>query len=1039
MHLLELALADLQQGRYQEAAAICDQVLAQDPENDTAYNILGLIHHQAGNKEEAIAYTRRAVAAAPDNLARLCNLGCMLQAADRFAEAEATLRHALSLEPNFPEALYNLGLCLHRQGRIEEAASAYEQALALRPDYGEALYNLGVLYRAAGRLDLAENALQRCLSLEPDHAPTIKELGLTLYHSGRLPEAADYFQRLTTLTPQDAQAHYNLGVVLLETGRAEEAETALRTALALAPQWPEANNNMGIVLQALERYAEAEEYQRRAVQLDPGRATFWNDLGTVLQDQEKMTEAEAAYHRSLELAPDFAKTHYNFGNLFREGNRIDEAIFAYQKALIRAPDLAEAHWNLSHALLLIGRYEQGWREYEWRWRLPEHPAKPADLPEWRGEQLAPGAPLLVYCEQGMGDAIQFFRFLPLVRQRVAEVILACPPPLHSLFHASAPEGVRVVLEEQIPAVAAISACQASLLSLPYLLRITLNTLPAAVPYLRPDEVSGRRQADAVPRPEKGVLRVGVVWQGNPQNRRHYSKRCLPAELVLGRLAEVPGVRLFSLQKDREEPLPEGVTDLAPRLQSFADTAALAEQLDLVISIDTAAVHLAGALARPTWLLLPFVPPDWRWMLDRSDSPWYPTVRIWRQREPGDWHDVLHRVCQTLARAVHERELLLPPPGTERQEHQQPLPQSEKGAQRQWECLYLGLSAGQNFGWGVCSTYLAEELARRVPVHLLNEQDGSLSDAHLPGPLFAAIRGVDLEPLPQARGSRTYGYTFFENELPPIARENAKRYDLILAGSTWCRDRLQEAGIEHCAVLIQGIDPQRFFPARPDEERAADRPFTIFSGGKFELRKGQDLVLRAWKILQDKYPDMVLVTCWENVWPDTMRSMSLSPHITYTHRQGDWRQVMEQLYVDNGLDPQRIVTLGLQDNASLRRLYLDSDIGLFPNRCEGGTNLVLMEYMACGRPVIAANTSGHRDIVNAENAILLNELRPFNLTDGQGRLIARWEEADIEEIVAAVEYAYHHRQEIARLGQRAGEDLARFTWAASASQLLEHIL
>ncbi len=1038
MNLLERAIADLQLGRYQEAAAICDQVLSQDPENDAAYNILGLIHHQSGDRERAIEYTRRALAAAPDNLVRLCNLGCMLQEANRFAEAESTLRHALALEPNFPEALYNLGLCLHRQGRIEEAAAAYEQAIALRPEYGEALYNLGVLLRNAGRLDLAESTMQRCLALDPGHAPAVKELGLTLYHKGRLAEAAEYFQRLATLTPQDAQAHYNLGVVLLECGRAEEAAAAFRAALALAPEWAEAHNNMGIALQELGRNDEAHEYQRRAVQLDPGRAAFWNDLGTVLQDLEQAREAEAAYGKALELDPDHAKTHYNFGNLFREDNRLEDAIIAYQRAIIREPGLAEAHWNLSHALLLAGRYEQGWREYEWRWRLPDHPGKPADLPEWRGEELAADEPLLVYCEQGMGDAIQFFRFLPLVRQRAADVVFACAPALHSLFQESAPEGVRVVFAEQVPALAPSCARQVSLLSLPAILGTTLPTLPAAVPYLTPPETSRRRHEGAIPE-HNGQLRVGVVWQGNPRNRRHYHKRCLSADLLLGRLARIPGVQLFSLQKDRTEPLPEEVTDLAPRLDSFADTAALAEQLDLIISIDTAAVHLAGALARPTWLLLPFSPPDWRWMPDRDDSPWYATVRIWRQQAPGDWEEVLDRMCQALARAVRKQDILLPPPRQERQgEHGPSRQQAGKRPQRPWECLYLGLAAGKNFGWGVCSTYLAEELARLVPIHLLNEQDGSLADPHLPGPLFAAIRGVDLDPLPRARGTRTYGYTFFENELPPAALENAKRYDLIFAGSTWCRDRLREAGIDHCEVLVQGIDPQRFFPEPAGEVRAPGRPFTIFSGGKFELRKGQDLVLRAWKILQDKYPDMVLVTCWQNIWPDTMRSMSLSPHITYTHREGDWQTIMHQLYVDNGLDPERIVTLGLQDNRTLRRLYLDTDIGLFPNRCEGGTNLVLMEYMACGRPVIASNTSGHRDIVTRENAILLDELRPFNLADGQGRLVARWQEADIDEIVAAVEHAYHHREAIRELGRRAGEDLEKFTWTESARALLEHI-
>jgi glycosyltransferase involved in cell wall biosynthesis len=361
------------------------------------------------------------------------------------------------------------------------------------------------------------------------------------------------------------------------------------------------------------------------------------------------------------------------------------------------------------------------------------------------------------------------------------------------------------------------------------------------------------------------------------------------------------------------------------------------------------------------------------------------------------------------------------------------PHGDKGVD---QLLYLGLVAGKNYGWGVCSEYLSWELSQRINCCILNEADGTAKNPNLNGKLFQALTSVDLFPLfEQARGEENYGYTFFENELTPASLENAKKYNLVLAGSSWCRDRMLEKGIHNSGVLIQGIDPEKFYPIT--EEKTTD-DFVIFSGGKFELRKGQDLVLRAVKILQQKYPDIFLINSWYNKWPESAKLMTYSQHIQFEYQNQDWQDLMGQTYVLNGLDPARIKTLGLVANEKQREIYRQTDLGVFPNRCEGGTNLVLMEYMACGKPVIASNTSGHRDIVGSQNALLLDDLRDINITGPDGRLIARWQEPALDELVAQIEYAYHHREQIKTIGQRAGKDLKKFTWAHSARQLLDLI-
>ncbi len=348
-------------------------------------------------------------------------------------------------------------------------------------------------------------------------------------------------------------------------------------------------------------------------------------------------------------------------------------------------------------------------------------------------------------------------------------------------------------------------------------------------------------------------------------------------------------------------------------------------------------------------------------------------------------------------------------------------------------LFLGLPRGENFGWGICSRYLRQELAKRVTTCSVDYQDWNLhSNKSLPGPYFFALQDINLTTPYPARGTFNCGYTFFENELTHQSAENAGHYDLVLAGSSWCVDRLNEKDITHTDLLIQGIDPLLFYPVT--ERKSADT-FVMFSGGKFELRKGQDLVLKAFQVLHKKYRDMHLVNIWYNFWPDSMETMKRSPHIRYEAKKAPWKERMEHVYMINGIDPARVTTYEVYDNKALRDLYQSTDLGIFPNRCEGGTNLVLMEYMACAKPVVASNATGHRDIVSSDNALLLNTNDDMEINDSEGNRIARWADPSLDELIAQIEFAYHNRDVIYEIGTQAGRDLKAFTWEDSAAQLL----
>lgn len=371
-------------------------------------------------------------------------------------------------------------------------------------------------------------------------------------------------------------------------------------------------------------------------------------------------------------------------------------------------------------------------------------------------------------------------------------------------------------------------------------------------------------------------------------------------------------------------------------------------------------------------------------------------------------------------------------------------------------IYVAMPLGSMHGWGICGKYFARELSHLDQVRLItqgltpqfvpDEFEYRALSALLPppsdpitqnqplrvaAPVLMGILGESLLPCrPGLRGANTVGYTFFETHLPPEAAANAKaHYDLIATGCTWCEQRLRDAGITNVTTVIQGVDPRRFFPSTLPRQYLQDQ-FVIFSGGKFELRKGQDLVIRAVKALQDKYKDVFLVNAWFNPWPASFLTMRGSSLIRFAPVSGDYHNAINRILADNNLDPRRTLTLGPRDNSTMRLVYENTDIGLFPNRCEGGTNLVLMEYMACGKPVVASYNSGHCDVLSDSNSLRVMDHKPTPVSDGT-RQIATWYEPSLDETIARLEWAYLNREKLKPLGAQAAHDMAQCTWQRSA--------
>ncbi|HZZ44395.1 MAG TPA: tetratricopeptide repeat protein [Tepidisphaeraceae bacterium] len=621
--LLTNALAHHQAGQLPQAEALYRQILTADPNQPDALHLLGVIAHQVGQQPAAIDLIQR----------------------------------ALAVNPNNASFYNNLGEALRAVGRIQDAANAYQRAIQLDPNQADAFSNLSLVLRAHGQITQAAEAARRAVAIRPDFANGHLNLGTALVDSD--PEAAfQALSRAAQLNPNLAAAHCNLGLLLTRVNRHAEAIECCNRALAIEPRFLEALVNLSLAAINSERLDLANDAARRAIAVDPNSPMAYTNLGLACSQSLRHEDTIDALKRAIELDPNNSVFHKNLGVGFVKIGRLHEAIASFERSIQLAPDYAEGHFNYAMALLTIGDFDRGWTEYEWRWKFEQFlSANPRNLPSpWDGQKDLAGKTVVIAYEQGFGDSIQFIRYASILADRGATVALFCPEILHPLLRT-------------VPGVASCHApntppppCdfQINMLSLPRVFHTTTDTVPATTPYLTPDPekvAAWRTKMDTAKPTPSGVgsdpniksLNVGLCWTGN---HKHFNDRLrsVPAHL-LAPLATIPSITFYSLQKRpadappvTQPPFP--IIDLTNDIHDFSDTAALVANLDLVITVDTAAAHLAGALGKPVWTLIP-IGPDFRWLLNRNDSPWYPTMTLYRQSTPNDWPSVLQRILTDL--------------------------------------------------------------------------------------------------------------------------------------------------------------------------------------------------------------------------------------------------------------------------------------------------------------------------------------------------------------------------------------------------------
>jgi tetratricopeptide (TPR) repeat protein len=561
-------------------------------------------------------------------------------------EAEQIYQQILAQQPEHLDATHNLGVIASQVGRYDHAVDLIRRAITLKPDLAEAHSNLGNALKNRGLLDDAIAAYRQAIALRPNYAEAHSNLGSALREKGQLDDAIAAYCQAIVLRPDYTEAHNNLGNALRDRGQLDEAIAAYRQAIALMPHYVEAYNNLGAALAGNGQFDEAVAAFRQAIALRPDLPEAHSNLGNALRDNDQLNDAIAAYHQAIALRPNYAEALTNLGISLADKGELDDAIIAYRRAIQLKPDAADIHWDLAFLLLSMGRFAEGWEEFEWRLKdETKRLRRDFSAPQWNGEALA-GKTLLLHAEGGFGDAFQFVRYVPLLRGRAAKMILECDSALVRLFSDLPGIDEIIARGQALPAF----DYHIPLQSLPRLFKTDLTNIPNAVPYLK---VQPENQASWKARVKNdGRLKVGLVWAGSPRAKISDDLRTRGLD-VFAPLGQMPNVRFFSLQKGPESNLarPPGLemTDFTRDLNDFADTAALIENLDLVISVDTSVAHLAGALAKPVWVLIPFSS-DFRWLMDRTDSPWYPTMRLFRQKQRNDWQGVVAEMADALMEA-----------------------------------------------------------------------------------------------------------------------------------------------------------------------------------------------------------------------------------------------------------------------------------------------------------------------------------------------------------------------------------------------------
>lgn len=637
---IELAKNLHRQGLLQEASEIYQAILREEPEHAESMHLMGLIAVQSGMTKAAIDWFIKALQIEPGNPKYHNNLATAYLDLEDYVSAINEYDSAIKYKQDYIDAYFNKGIALIHLKQYEQAIEAFKHTLSLDTNFAEALILLGNSLKEVGRVSEAINSYEKAKLLTPDNASLLYNLGNAYKAQNQLNLAREQYDKCISIAPDFIGAYVNRGVVLKELGYLEEALASQEQAIAIDSKCAEAYLNSGNVLKELGRFEEALVRYDHAITNKADYIEAYLNRGVSLEKLNRSYEAIASFDKAISIYNDYAEAYFNKGRSFEKLSRFDEALACYEKAISINGEYADAYWNKSLVLLLKGQFSDGLSLYEWRWRIDKGgPEKRRfSKPMLLQEHDIQGKTILLHAEQGLGDTLQFIRYVSMVIDRGAQVILEVQKPLYEIFKDL--PGISVLIKKGDPLPVFDLHCP--LLSLPLIFKTELSSIPGPTyfPVVKQEKLKIWKEKLGI----KSKPRVGLVWSGSALHKNDQN-RSLPLEILQSYLPQE--FEYICLQKEVRDTDIElmkhgNINCVKEHIIDFADTAALCELMDLVISVDTSVAHLAASQGQSTWLLLPFIP-DWRWMLEREDSPWYPSIKIYRQQSARDWESVLQKV------------------------------------------------------------------------------------------------------------------------------------------------------------------------------------------------------------------------------------------------------------------------------------------------------------------------------------------------------------------------------------------------------------
>ncbi|MEE2745791.1 MAG: tetratricopeptide repeat protein [Pseudomonadota bacterium] len=671
--IIERAVEFHRNGKLAQAANLCKNILHDNTANPEALNLLGVILCDAGLFQQSVDFFQRAIASGGPNSSVLYNYGVALRSVDRFLEASRAFKNAAEADPNRPEIWFNLGETYRRLNNQKEAIKALKKATALDQLNADAFHTLGNAYISIEDFEGATEAYVNALRLEPNNVETQNNLGIALRRSGKFFDAVKIFKNLLSKQTNNVAAYNNLGVTLLKLKNYPEAEAALKSALTYTPDYGEATMNIADLFIEIGKFSNAIFYLKRAIEFDTSNVSFKIKLGIVLQKSGRLKEAETLLRIQLEendknigvsiaLAnvlrdrgnfteacsilnsvlsshPDHAGALANLALVYQHQGNLEQAEKTILLALEIEPENPTLHLNLAHLLLMGGKFRRGWKEFQWRLEENNTANRTYTAAQFYQDDINySGKIILLELEQGIGDCFQFIRLVPDLAKHAKKIILRVPTKLKQILTGSNINYEVLEMDAPLPSY----DISLPLLSLPFILK--LDRVPHNEPYISAEQSLTRKWRNRLTRNKPNI---GIAWQGSKVYENDYL-RSIPFSDI-SQLFQLKSFSFTVIQKRIGQIKGENITDLGSELDqshSFLDTAAVIQNLDLVVTSDTAIAHLAGALGKPVWVILNYSP-DWRWMLGRSDSPWYPSMKLFRQKTPGNWAEVIKEVITAL--------------------------------------------------------------------------------------------------------------------------------------------------------------------------------------------------------------------------------------------------------------------------------------------------------------------------------------------------------------------------------------------------------